>query len=163
MKPAPRFLTEIAVAFVLGAAAVSAGAAELRGFRGLAWGDSAVRLGSSAEKVQVNGELACYRRQSENLMFGDSLLTEIRYCFNQDRLFMVTLDSDEGHEKLAAEFQITYGPPSVRRENLMSWGDRGARSHVEIVPTTRRGKSALMFVSNTYEPARALSRQAKGY
>lgn len=162
MNSVSGYFAKTAMLVLLGVAAAGAAAGELRGFRGMAWGDSAERLGP-AEKVQVSGDVTCYKRERENLMFGDSSLTEVRFCFNQDRLFMVTLDSDEGQEKLAAEFQGTYGPPSVRRAKLVAWGDRSARSHVEIVPTTSRGKSALMLVSSTYEPVGSLSRLAKGY
>jgi hypothetical protein len=150
------------IALLLSLVAAGAGATELRGFRGIAWGDPSERLGP-AEKVQVTGDVVCYRRERENLMFGDSTLTEVRFCFNRDRLFLVTLDSDEGQEKLAAEFQSTYGPPSVRRPKLVAWGNRGARSHVEIVATTTRGKSAVMMASGAYEPSRNALRQARGY
>ncbi len=154
--------TKTALALLLTGAAFAAGAADLRGFRGVSWGESAERLGP-AEKVQVSGDVVCYKRERESLVFGDSALTEVRFCFNQDKLFLVTLDSDEGQAKLTAEFQSTYGPPSVRRGKVVAWGASGDVSQVEIVPTTTRGKSAVMIQSSSFEPATHLSRQAKGY
>src|ERR1043166_5809024 len=96
----------------LATAAWSAGAIELRGFRGFAWGADVDSLGE-AQQVSSDGGVQCYRRMNENLLYGDSPIREVRYCFHDDRLFLVVIDSQVDEPALTAEVQSTYGPPAV--------------------------------------------------
>jgi len=131
-------------------ASAAAGAVELRGFRGVPWGAGADSLGVS-QLAYTQGEVSCYRRERENMLYGDSAVKDIRYCFHQDRLFMVALDAEVDVETLVHEFEASYGPPDVRVPAKTSWGDRSTRARVEMVAPAQGGASMLMY-SNEYEP-----------
>ena len=107
-------------------------AAEIRGFRGIAWGDSAARLGP-VQQVSKTAGVTCYERASESLVFGDSVIEGVRFCFRQDRLFMVAIASRAPPERIRAEFQSTYGPPDKRSPGSMSWLARSSPSRAELV------------------------------
>jgi len=131
-SPTGSFAKLVAV-LCLGLASLAANALELRGFRGIAWGDGADNLGPAAVVDHANGDVVCYKRERENLLFGDSPLHQVRYCFHQDRLFMVTLDSAVGLEAMVAELQRTYGPPTARLHNTASWGRASSSARAELV------------------------------
>src|SRR5438105_11247962 len=111
---------------------LSAEAVELRGFRGIPWGADADSLGDAVQVSSRDG-VQCWRRERENLMYGEAPISEVRYCFHGDRLFMVVIDSQLDQKALLAEFQSTYGPPDVRVPTRISWGDHTTRARVEIV------------------------------
>jgi hypothetical protein len=138
------------LAVLLACASMGAGAVELRGFRGFAWGSDVDSLGD-ARQVSSEGGVQCYRRERENLFYGDSALREVRYCFHEGRLFLVVVDSNADSATLAAEFQSTYGPPAQRMAHKATWGDSGSRARVEIsgVPASMR------IWSNEYTPRSA--------
>jgi hypothetical protein len=130
-SPTGSFAKLVAV-LCLGLASLAPNALELRGFRGIAWGDGADNLGPAAVD-HANGDVVCYKRERENLLFGDGPLHQVRYCFHQDRLFMVTLDSAVGLEAMVAELQRTYGPPTARLHNIASWGSASSSARAELV------------------------------
>ena len=128
-----------------------AGAVDLRGFRGFAWGTDVDSLGA-AQQVSSEPGVQCYRRERENLLYGDSPLRSVRYCFHDDRFFLVILDSTVDGATLAAEFQSTYGPPADQTAAHAVWGDASSRARVEIA-----GAPASMRIwSNEYAPRSAL-------
>lgn len=137
-----------AACLVLGTA--GAQAFQLQGFRGMAWGDAAARLGESS-LVAREGDVACYQRQHENMLFGDSALKSVRYCFHQDRLFMVTLSAAVNAKALARQVERTYGQPDTQRGPAAVWGAPAAGSWAELVAHGKR--SQLSFYSGRYEPA----------
>ncbi len=145
-----RRLAPAVVLAVLAASAISAQAIELRGFRGVPWGADVQSLGE-ARLVSVDGEVRCYRRERENMLYGDSPVKDIRFCFHRDRLFLVALDAAVDLDTLARDFQATYGPPAWRVPTKITWGDRSTRARVEMVAPAEGGASMLMF-SNEYEP-----------
>jgi len=153
MKSRHRTAVRLSAALVLGLAAVGANALELRGFRGVAWGEGADALGAAIATHQ-DGDVTCYQRETENLLFGDSALTGVRYCFHQDRLFMVALDAAVDARTLSAEFQRTYGRPDAHQGLAASWGSKTSGTHAELVA---RGKTMarLTLYSSKVEPALA--------
>lgn len=144
-------LARWAVTVAVGLASVSAGAVELRGFRGVPWGSDVQSLGA-AELVASGGEVQCYRRERENLLYGDSPINEVRFCFHRNHLFMVVIDSKVDQNALLAEFQGTYGPPNVRVPARAAWGDASTRARVEIVAPAVGAPASLRMVSNEFEP-----------
>jgi len=127
-----------------------AGAVELRGFRGFAWGTDVDSLGA-AQQVSSEAGVRCYRRERENLLYGDSPLREVRYCFHDDRFFLVIVDSKVDAATLAAEFKGTYGPPADQTPARAVWGDASSRTRIEI-----GGAPASMRIwSNEYAPRSA--------
>jgi len=138
-------------ALCLGLAATASNAFELRGFRGVDWGEAPQVLGV-ATVAQAEGDVACYQRERENLLLGDSALNEVRYCFHQNRLFMVTLDAAVDQKALMAEFQRAYGRPDARSGQAASWGGKASSARAELVA---QGRSAarLTLYSNQIEPA----------
>jgi hypothetical protein len=112
---------------------LGAQAFQLRGFRGVEWGAEAERLGSEATVVSKEGELTCYQRANENLLFGDTELKAVRYCFLNDRLYSVRLDAAVSAKALTAEFQRTYGRPDVRQGQNATWGRKPTDSRAELV------------------------------
>jgi hypothetical protein len=120
-------------AFSLILFAVGAQAFQLRGFRGVEWGEEAERLGTEATVVSQEGELTCYQRANENLLFGDVALKAVRYCFHQDRLYSVRLDAAANAKALTTEFQRTYGRPDVRQGLNATWGHKATDSRAELV------------------------------
>jgi hypothetical protein len=141
-------------AFSLLLAAVGAHAFQLRGFRGVEWGDEAERLGAEATVVSTEGELTCYQRANENLLFGDVALKAVRYCFLQDRLYSVRLDAAATAKALTTEFQRTYGRPDARQGQNASWGRKATDSHAELVS---QGESAQLTL---YPRKEATARRA---
>ena len=151
MNTARHTLAKLSAALCLGLVALAANAFELRGFRGVSWGDSAEALGMSSV-AQIEGDVTCYQRERENLLFGDSALNGVRYCFHQDRLFMVTLDAAVGSKALSAELQRTYGRPSAHSAQAASWGNPTSGTRADLVAN---GDTAarLTIYSNKIEPA----------
>jgi hypothetical protein len=135
----------------LALSAVAAQAVEMRGFRGILWGEPSVQLGA-AEVVSQDGEVSCYRRERENLLFGDSEVSSVRYCFVQDQLFFVSIDSDSATPVLANEFGRTYGKPQVQKAGRLVWGGKAGASRAEWLPqlSGQRG-STLMIYSSQFD------------
>ena len=142
---------KLAVALSLAAAGTAAGALELRGFRGVAWGDDASSLGA-AQLVHSQGELRCFRRERENMMFGDSPLKDVRYCFQHDRLFLVMIEADASRDDMVSEFQRTYGPPSLRSTAMVSWGGKSAATQVEMLSAPGSRHTLLRIYSKEHAP-----------
>lgn len=155
-----RTIAKLSAATALGLAALGAQAFELRGFRGVAWGEGAEALGE-ARAVQVQGDVSCYQRERENLMFGDSALHGVQYCFHQDRLFMVRLDAAVSQKALIAEFQRTYGPPTSRAGLSVAWGGPTSGAQAELAPAAGN-LARLAIYSNKVEPAVARRMQMPG-
>lgn len=149
----------VAMLAALGAVTASAQAIELRGFRGVPWGASVQSLGE-AKLAYIQGEVSCYRRERENMLYGDAPVKDVRYCFHHDRLFMVALDAQVDLDTLVREFQATYGPPDWRVPAKTAWGDRSTRARVEMLTPAEGGASMLMY-SNEFEPR--ARRDAKAY
>ena len=153
MKSLHNTAAKLSAAFCLGLAAIGANAFELRGFRGVSWGEGVEALGASV--VSHNeGDVTCYQRERENMLFGDTALNGVRYCFHQDRLFMVMLDAPVAPKALAAEFQRTYGRPDAHHGAAVSWGGKSSGTRADL---TANGKSStrLALYSNKIEPALA--------
>ncbi|MBC7956595.1 MAG: hypothetical protein H7Y33_12090 [Cytophagales bacterium] len=136
--------------FCLSVAALSANAFELRGFRGVSWGEGAEALGASVVS-NTEGDVTCYQRERENMMFGDTALKAVRYCFHQDRLFMVMLDAPVAAKAVSAELQRTYGRPDARHGVAASWGGKssGTRAELAAIGST---STRLTIYSNKIEP-----------
>jgi len=101
----------------------------------------------------ANGDVVCYKRERENMLFGDSPVNEVRYCFHQDRLFVVTLDSAVSLKAMITELQRTYGPPNARLHNTASWGSASSSARAELVSPPAGGPpSRLTSYSNRFEP-----------
>lgn len=143
--------SKLVVALCLGVVGMAAQALELRGFRGVAWGDDASSLGT-AKLVHSQGELRCYRRERENMMFGDSQLKDVRYCFQQDRLFLVMIEADAAREDMVAEFKRTYGAPSQQSPAMVSWGGKSAGTHVEMLSAPGGRHTLLRIYSKDHAP-----------
>ena len=143
----------------LGLAAVSAGAFELRGFRGVSWGEGVEALGAVTVS-HTEGDVSCYQRDRENLLFGDTPLNGVRYCFHQDRFFMVAIDAAANAQALTAEFRRTYGRPDTRRGQAASWGAKGSGTRAELAASGANAR--LVIYSNHIEPAVAQRLQKLG-
>jgi hypothetical protein len=152
MKSLHSTAAKLTAVFCLGLAAMSAGAFELRGFRGVSWGEGAEALGT-ASVSHSDGDVTCYQRERENLLFGDTALNGVRYCFHQDRLFMVTVDAAADAKALSTEFQRTYGRPDARRAQAASWGSKSSGTRAEIIASGAAAR--LTIYSNKIEPALA--------
>ena len=146
-RTAFRFATVLA----LGLASLGAQAFEMRGFRGVSWGEGVESLGAS-QLVQTDGNVSCYRREAENLIFGDSPLQEVRYCFHRDQFFMVSLGAALSSKALAAEFRRAYGAPSSRQAKAAVWGNKSGSARAEVVATSQGGSSLALY-SNQYDPS----------
>ncbi len=142
----------------LSLAAVGVHAFELRGFRGVSWGEGVEALGD-AKVAYTDGDVACYQRERENLIFGDSALKGVRYCFHQDRLFMVALEAAVEAKVLAAEFEHTYGRPDGRRGQAASWGSKTSGTRADLVASGATAR--LTLYSNKIEPALAQRMQKR--
>jgi hypothetical protein len=138
--------------FCLSVAAVGAHAFELRGFRGVSWGEGAEALGA-ATVAYAEGQVTCYQRERENLMFGDSALKGVRYCFHQDRLFMVAIDAAVDAKALTTEFQHTYGRPDARQAQTVSWGGKASGTRADVMASGAAAR--LTIYSNKIEPTLA--------
>lgn len=145
-SPARRFAAW-AAGTVLALASLAAGAVELRGFRGVAWGAGVASLGD-AEPASAEDGLRCFRRERENLLYGDVPLSEVRFCFRDDRLVMVVLDAQVDPRTLRAEFQNTYGPPRASSASSARWGDASTRARVEIVAPASGARASMRMVAN---------------
>ena len=145
----------------LGLACLSANAFELRGFRGVSWGATSAQLGP-ANVVSSSGDVSCYKRERENMLFGDSPISEVRYCFHRDRMYMVAVDSPADSAALVAEFQRTYGPPHARQSKVVAWGGKSTPARAELVSSAAgRSASVLTIYSNKYDPAMARTLAAR--
>lgn len=144
-------LVKLVALLGLAVASLSASAVELRGFRGVMWGDDVAKLGKS-ELAYADGDVACYKRERENLLFGDSPLQEVRYCFHRNRLFMVALDTEVDQQTLSGEFQSSYGPPDAREASTVSWGNQLTASRVDVVSPAAGGHALMLIYSNRVEP-----------
>jgi hypothetical protein len=158
MTASTRRLAALAVLTLGTLASAGAAAIELRGFRGVPWGAGIDSLGPS-QLAYRSGEVSCYRRERENMLYGDSPVKDIRYCFNRERLFMVALDADVALDVLVREFEGTYGPPDWRLPAKTGWGDHATRVRVEMVAAAEGGSSMLMH-SNEHEPRTRTKRKA---
>ncbi len=143
MRPFPFKQLLVACGFGLALGAVHA--VELRGFRGLMWGDTPEYLGA-AQVVHDDGAVACYQREEENLLFGDSPLKAVRYCFRQGHFFLVTLEAAVGAEQLAAEFQGGYGRPDLSGPGYARWGQSGAPLVAEVLTPAPGGPASLRLM-----------------
>lgn len=151
MKTHASDLAKAAASLCLGIAGVAAHATELQGFRGVSWGEDAERLGA-AKQVYAQGEMRCYRRERENMMFGDSPLKDVRYCFQQDRLFLVMIEANAKRDDLVSQFQRTYGPPEARSATMVAWGRKAAGTHVEMMSAPGSQHTLLRIYSKEYAP-----------
>lgn len=152
-------VAKLTAVFCLGLAAMGASAFELRGFRGVSWGEGVEALGAVTVS-HSEGEVTCYQRDRENLLFGDTPLNGVRYCFHQDRLFLVAIDAAANAKTLTAEFQRTYGRPSTQRGQAASWGAKGSGSRAELAASGATAR--LVIYSNTIEPTVAQRLQKLG-
>jgi len=150
MNASTRRLVMLAAAAGLALAAAASHAVELRGFRGVPWGAGVDSLGPS-QLAYTHGDVSCYRRERENMLYGDSPLKEVRFCFHQDHLFMVALDAEVPLDTLVREFEGSYGPPDWRVPAKTTWGDHATRARVEMIAPAQGGASMLMY-SNEYAP-----------
>jgi hypothetical protein len=148
-------LAKLAAIVCLCLASLGAQALELRGFRGVSWGDGADSLGPASAE-QAGGDVVCYRRERENMLFGERTVNQLRYCFHQDKLFMVSLDSAAGMTAMRAELQRTYGPPREWLNNTASWGNALSVARADLVSLSSGGsRSRLTIRSNQFEPTAA--------
>lgn len=143
-RTAARLIAPSFVASVLVLVAVGAQAFQLRGFRGVEWGAEAERLGPDATVVSREGELTCYQRANENLLFGDTELKAVHYCFVNDRLYTVRLEAAVGAKALAAEVERAYGRPDARRGLNATWGRKASDARAELVS---RGEHSQLTLS----------------
>lgn len=109
----------------------NASALDLRGFRGLWWGDELERLGD-ARQVSAQGSQVCYQRTNENLLFGDIELRALLFCFDNGRFTSVRIDANARLEQLGAEFQATYGVPDSERNGHPVWGKPSEKTHARL-------------------------------
>jgi hypothetical protein len=133
-------------ALCLAFAAFGAQALELRGFRGVHWGEGVEAL-RDAGAPQVDGDVACYQRDRENLIFGDTPLNGVRYCFHHDRLVMVMLDAPVAREVFSAEFQRAYGGAASSTPRAELWGGAPAMSQAELVAQGQQAARLTIMVS----------------
>jgi len=131
------FIVPLATALLAAALPLQTQALQMRGFRGVMWGDSPAYLGA-AELVAREGDVDCYQRERENLLFGDSELRALRYCFRHDRLFMVILEPASRGPALRAEFERGYGAPNKLQGDIALWDAAGESVVAEITPTALR-------------------------
>jgi len=147
-------VASVAAALLLGAMwPADAQALQMRGFRGLMWGDPPAYLGE-AELVGRDGDVQCYRRERENLLFGDSALRSVRYCFHQGKLFMVSIDSLVDPYTLGAEFERGYGPPDTRNGGTARWGKAADAVSAELVASAPGTPATLRLRAREYAPVR---------
>ena len=130
---------------------LSVNAVELRGFRGIPWGADVDSLGAAVQVSSRDG-VQCYKRERENLVYGEAPITEVRFCFHEERLFMVIIDSQLDQKALLAEFQGTYGPPDIRVPTRISWGDYTTRARVEIMAPPAGKPASMRIYSNDFGP-----------
>jgi len=153
MKAPVSTWAKLSVVLFLSLIAGGAQAFELRGFRGVSWGEGIEALGA-ATVVQTVGEVTCYQRQRENMLFGDTPLNGVRFCFHRDRLFMVTLDAAVAPKAFVAEFEHTYGRPASRRGQTAAWGTKGSGTRADLA-AIGNAATRLTIYSNKIEPSLA--------
>ena len=141
----------IALFAVLVAASACAGALELRGFRGVAWGADVQSLGA-AQQVSSGDGVQCFQRERENLLYGDAPIRQVRFCFRDDRLFLVIVDAEVGRQALVAEFASSYGAPDEESATRSTWGDGTTRARAEIVGPASGAAASMRIYSGVYEP-----------
>ncbi len=146
MKSPHSTFAKLSAIACLGLVALGAQALELRGFRGVSWGEGAEALGV-ATPVHSQGDVTCYRRERENLVFGDSPLNDVRYCFQQDRMVMVILDAAVEQSALVTEFQRTYGRPTARVGQTVSWGGRATSTQADLLAAGQSGSRLAIYSS----------------
>lgn len=134
-------------------AALADGSLPMRGFRGLLWGDPPAHLGP-AELVQREGEVRCYRRLQENLLFGDNALRTVHWCFHRDRLFQVQIEAHTDLDSLRAEFERGYGPPDERSPVTARWGDAQAAVSAELAASAPGAPARLRLQAREFAPVR---------
>jgi hypothetical protein len=137
----------------MGLTTVGAQAFELRGFRGVSWGEGAEALGA-ATVVQTVGDATCYLRERENMLFGDIALNAVRYCFHQDRLFVVMLDAPVPPKTFIADFARSYGAPNARRGQSASWGTKASGTRADLAASGDE-TARLTIYSSKIEPGLA--------
>jgi hypothetical protein len=155
MTQLSRLVAASTAALCLGLAALSAQAFELRGFRGVHWGEGADAL-RGATLVQTDGDVACHQRESENLIFGDTALNGVRYCFHHDRLVMVVLDAAVTRTAFSQEFQRTYGRPGARNDKAESWGGSATSTTLATLEALGAQGARLTLSVSRIEPEAAL-------
>lgn len=138
------FLRACVAVAALGASASAVQAVEMRGFRGVGWGEASVKLGE-AVLVSRAGDVSCYQRDNENLMFGDSPVSHVSYCFKQDRLFLVSIESKQQASVLAGEFGRTYGQPSRGSDGRSVWAGHRGQAQAEVVAQDARGSTLQVY------------------
>lgn len=143
-KTSSSVLRTLVAAVALGALASAAQAVEMRGFRGVAWGEGSNKLGD-VTLVSQAGAVSCYQRTNENLLFGDSPVQNVRFCFNQDRLFLVSIESAQQASELAGEFVRTYGKPTQRSAERMRWAAHAGQAQAEVMAQTGAGSTLRVF------------------
>lgn len=84
---------------VLGLAGAFAIAAAPEGFRGMKWGDPVARLPNA---LAVNNPPGCYANRREELRLATAPLFGVFYCFDNDKLVRVELQSATGEDNLKA-------------------------------------------------------------
>lgn len=146
------FLRTTLAVLALGAAAGAAQAVEMRGFRGVAWGAASVKLGEASLMSQA-GEVSCYQRNNENLMFGDSPVSQVRFCFKQDRLFLVSIESAQQADNLAEEFGRTYGKPSRSSAGRSLWSAHRGQAQAEVMTQAPTGSTLHVFSAGSERKA----------
>jgi hypothetical protein len=153
MKTPLSTVAKLSAVCCLGLVAAGAQAFELRGFRGVSWGEGAEALGA-AMVVQTVGDATCYRRERENMLFGDIALNGVRYCFHQDRLFMVTIDAPVPSQAFIADFARSYGRPDSHRGQAASWGTKTSGTRADLAASGSVA-TRLTIYSNKIEPGLA--------
>ncbi len=133
--PSRRPIARLIVLLALGWGTAGAAAFELRGFRGVEWGEGVQALGQ-ARLSGAEAGVGCYQRERENLLFGDSALHAVRYCFQAGRLVLVILDAATDVHTLAQDLARTYGQPDLMRPQGVSWGTSRSNTRAEL---SRRG------------------------
>lgn len=139
----------MAAALLLGALGpADAASLQMRGFRGLLWGDPPAHLGP-ARLVSTEGAVQCFERERENLLFGDAALLSVRYCFQHEGLFLVQLTATGSGAALRDEFERGYGAPELRTAALLHWGDAWGAASAEL---SRSGSGTLLQLRAQPQP-----------
>jgi hypothetical protein len=154
MRPKSTCLTVLlattSAALSLALVVLDAQAFELRGFRGVHWGEGADAL-RGVTLMQRDGDVDCRQRETENLIFGDTHLTGVHYCFHRDRLVMVVLDAPVKRSTFSTEFQQTYGRPDAQLDGADTWGDASSTTRARLV-ALGPARSRLMLSVNRVPP-----------
>jgi hypothetical protein len=156
----PAGVATTCAALCLAVAAFGAQAFELRGFRGVHWGEGADALRGEA-LVHEDGEARCYQREQENLLFGDTPLQGVRFCFDHDRLAMVVLEAPVPSAALSAEFERAYGRPTSQKNGVSAWGGPSTATTARVVGVGPQVSRITLSVSKLdAETARRLHKLA---